>query len=447
MDESVLPAELLKRLSKAADAVRGHRFIHIFSHRDADGISSAAILAKALGRAGKEYQITLLKSLSAESFKKIEASLADCVIVADLGASYVKELEALGKDVVVLDHHVAREDSDRIHYVNPHLAGIDGMSDACGATMSFAFAATLDPANWDLLPLAFAGITGDRQHTRGLAGPNMALLRKGGNRGIIAEVRGSLVPPGPLSTSLYLSTDPYVRGVSGNPAGVSELLRDAGVDGEAKGSSLDGDSSRRLASLMALKLAAQGVDLESLKETTRPRYVAGDMDMECLAWAIDACGKSDQGGTGILACLGDEAALTEAMEIDYAMREKTVNLARKLDEKGLTQMTNFQYFLSETSGFTGNVCGIAMQYIGDRSKPTVALSVSEDSVKVSARGTHPQLERGVDLSEALRKAAESVGGEGGGHRIASGASFPAGREMDFLENLDAVIGDQVTHAT
>ena len=54
--ETEVPSKLLSTLSQAADIVRGHNFIQVFSHYDADGVSAAAIVAKTLMRAGKEFR-------------------------------------------------------------------------------------------------------------------------------------------------------------------------------------------------------------------------------------------------------------------------------------------------------------------------------------------------------------------------------------------------------
>jgi single-stranded DNA-specific DHH superfamily exonuclease len=66
-----------------------------------------------------------------------------------------------------------------------------------------------------------------------------------------------------------------------------------------------------------------------------------------------------------------------------------------------------------------------------------------DVVKVSARGNKLLISKGLDLSMALRKAAESVGGVGGGHTIASGASIPPGSEEKFLASVDRIVGEQL----
>jgi RecJ-like exonuclease len=65
-----------------------------------------------------------------------------------------------------------------------------------------------------------------------------------------------------------------------------------------------------------------------------------------------------------------------------------------------------------------------------------------DSARVSSRATFDILARGVDLSVGLREASFAVGGVGGGHAIASGATIPKGKEGEFLQKLNELIGAQ-----
>jgi single-stranded-DNA-specific exonuclease len=65
-------------------------------------------------------------------------------------------------------------------------------------------------------------------------------------------------------------------------------------------------------------------------------------------------------------------------------------------------------------------------------------------VKVSSRGTQELIARGMDLSSAMRAVAEKVGGVGGGHNIAAGATIPASRKDEFLDLLDEMVGAQLS---
>jgi len=69
--------------------------------------------------------------------------------------------------------------------------------------------------------------------------------------------------------------------------------------------------------------------------------------------------------------------------------------------------------------------------------PLIGFANTENGdVKVSARGTQELLDKGLDLSSALKKAAEALNGVGGGHKIAAGATIPKGKEEEFLDLLE-----------
>lgn len=446
--EDMVPSKLLSTLSQAADIVRGHEFVQVYSHYDADGVSSAAILAKTLMRAGKEFRVTLFTTLNDYNMEVIRNSKADCVIVSDLGASYIDQLDQMEQDVVVLDHHTIISEAKRVCYANPHLCGIDGMTSGCGATMCLLFAVTMDERNWDLVQIAFAGIAGDRQHINGVSGLNVYLLEEGTRRGYIERMQGSLIPAGDLMTELFLCTDPYIRGVTGDVDGVAKLMSDAGVENGKSFMDLTEEERRRLSSLIAIKLTQQGVLLSSMEEIARDRYYLKGMkmDAENLSSILNNCGRAGIGGVGIAAGMGDERCLNEGAEQSRESAKLVVEAMVDLDRRGLNQMEHIQWFDSTDSGFTGMLCGIAMQSIGDHTKPTIGMNKSNDPVNLSSRGMFCQLERGVDLAKAMREACASVGGQGGGHRIAAGGSVPLDKVDEFLANLDRIVGEQISSA-
>jgi len=444
MDDTVLPSKLLTTLSQAADIVSGHDFIQVYSHYDADGISAASIIAKTLLRAGKEFRVTLFTSLDDAAMNVIRDSHSKCVIISDLGASYIEQLDALSCDVIVLDHHTIEKEAKRICYANPHLYGIDGMTSGCGATMAFLFSIAVNKKNWDLVQVAFAGMTGDKQTINGLKGLNIYLYEGALERGYIKATEGSMIPPGLLTSELYLSTEPYLHGISGNADGVGKLLDSAGIGREKHSKDLTVDERRKLSSLIALKLIEQGTSVQTMFEISRTRYQLKDwnMDAETLGSILNGCGRLGLGGIGISAGIGDPKSLSKAMELETDSRSQIMEGVLLLQKNGLNQMNNIQWFDSSTLGFTGMICGIAMQFIGDPSKPTIGINRSEDLAKISSRATFALLDKGVDLSTAMKEACASVGGVGGGHRIASGGSCPRDKCNDLLSALDKIVGKQ-----
>ena len=94
----------------------------------------------------------------------------------------------------------------------------------------------------------------------------------------------------------------------------------------------------------------------------------------------------------------------------------------------------------------GTVAGMLLNSgEADSSKPMFgfALVQEQEGVKVSARGTREQIDKGLDLSQVMRDASKTVGGRGGGHNIAAGATIPLGSENEFLEEAERIIKRQM----
>jgi RecJ-like exonuclease len=166
------------------------------------------------------------------------------------------------------------------------------------------------------------------------------------------------------------------------------------------------------------------------------------MSADAFAGLLNACGRSNHEGVGLSLCLGDGGAMDKARQLrqEY-VDEVQVSLA-KVVAAGVTKAQNIQYFYNDNIGLSGILSGVTMQYFGDRDKATLALASTENELKVSSRGTFELIEKGVDLAAALRESAQKVGGVGGGHRIASGATVPLGRDKEFLELVDKMVGEQ-----
>jgi single-stranded-DNA-specific exonuclease len=444
MDEVVqIPSNLLSRFKTAATEVEKASEVRVISHNDADGISSAAIVCATLLRKNKRFQCTMLKGFE-ESVVRNTAQGCDLLIISDMGSSSLDVLDSLPIKVIVLDHHKPERDSNKVIHVNPHLFGIDGATSACAASVAMMLSVTISEKNWDLLPIAFGGIIGDRQTIRGLLGLNRYLGQLGQEKRIMEVRQGSLIPSGPLKESLFNSTDPFITGVSGDADGVSRLLTEAGILDSMSLESLDGAQEMKLSSLITLRLLAQGATLDNLEEGSSEKYYFSDRKLygHQLSSLMNACGRSDLTGMGAALVLGDSKSWEKAEKLRHDYHKTVLEAVLAVQFKGLRQLDNLQYFFSPVPDVSSDICGIIMQWTGDRDKPTIALSQKNGEVKISSRANKKMIENGVDLSYALRTAAGAVGGVGGGHNVASGGKIPAGKEDEFIAAVDKIIGEQ-----
>ncbi len=157
----------------------------------------------------------------------------------------------------------------------------------------------------------------------------------------------------------------------------------------------------------------------------------------------NACGRAGEPSVGIALALGDRAALATARTHEESWRSGILSTLVRLEEKGVNSLSAIQWFESEESSLAGTQAGLAMNYLLDPNRPVFVVSSGEGVLKISGRGTLYLVGRGLDLSQVLRTAAAKVGGEGGGHRVASGATIPDGRREEFLDEANRLVAAQL----
>ncbi len=414
--------------------------VRVISHYDADGISAAAIICHALQRAGYGFHATLSKT-GPSIFETLQYEDNTLTIFSDMGSGQLQEIEDLKCKVVICDHHVPLSTTIKngIH-LNSHLVGFDGGRDACGASMAFALAESMDAGNADLAWLAVTGAIGDRQGENGFQGYNKKILQDALTKGYIEQRQTLALPPGPIQESLESSIHPFFVSFSGKKGSSLSLLQSLEIDPQTPVQHLDGSQKNRLLDVLQEQLATQGViDSEDLMVQVPFSHKKGNLST--FASLLNACGRLKQAGLGLSICLGDDDLLKEGQSIQAAYRQDILAGMQQIEKKGVTQLDSLQYFTLGQETLGGTIAGLSLKYLPqvDRSKPIFSLSTKEKKIHISGRTTHPLVQRGMDLASALRTAAQAVGGQGGGHPIAAGASIPVGTEKEFLATLDATI--------
>ena len=440
-----LPDEFSGGLKQALKVVNSAGYLRVISHYDADGLAAASIMVSALSRARKQFHLTISKSLDKEIIESIAKEGNEAVLFLDMGSGQIEPLESLDAKLAALDHHKPLRKSRKVVQVNPHFYGMDGMTDACASSLSFLFAVVMDPCNWDLSPIAIAGIIGDRQHMGGMRSVNQQILDYSKEKGFIEVQRGLSLKGATIADAIADSVDPYFVGLSGRKDNVLAFLDSMKLNPSTPMGALDEVYRRKLTSMLSLRLMGQGCRPETVEELVTEVHWIPSMSLTAadLADLLNACGRMDHEGLGVALCNGDADALEQAGELRRAYNGKIMERLLTIESEGVTHKDHVQYFVAKDPSLAGAQCGLAMQYILDQSKPTLALSEAGDSVKVSSRGTKYLVSKGLDLSAALKKAAEKLGGMGGGHAVASGATIPKGKEDEFLSAVDEIVGLQL----
>ncbi|MDR1954716.1 MAG: DHH family phosphoesterase [Candidatus Methanoplasma sp.] len=467
--DDVFCDKLIGDLRKAAGAVMSAKSVLIVTHIDADGLASGGIASATLDRLDKEYTLTFEKKITEETVAMINSSAEDIVWICDLGSAYLSEFKRPG--IIVTDHHIpdakwrnrqtSIDDFCDIRHLNPHTYGVSGSYEVSGAGMTYLLSKTIDPANKDLAFLAVVGAIGDLQDSREskLIGYNRAILKEAvsaGDIAIVEDIRYFGRDYRPLVQFLQYGNDPPVPGISDSVSGSTAFFSDLKIslkNGNEPRTWSDLNEKERKAAIGRL---LSYIDSEETRRRlfgeiyiiTRFAPHTGLRDAKEFATVLNSCGRYDDAETGLRVCLGDMTALEDA-ERNRSDHRKHISAAlshikenRLLRERRFVQYFNSGREIRET--VVGIVAGILLNSgEAKRELPLFAFAEADDGIKVSARATRALTDRGLDLSFVMKTASEMVGGYGGGHKVAAGATIPDGKEEEFLDIVEDLVSSQI----
>ncbi len=441
-----IPTDMMQRLNAASELVLAEEgTLRVISHYDADGICAAGILCQALLRADKKFHVTMTRNLSSDFIEEMKDDEYPVTIFCDMGSSQLETISKLNGKVIVLDHHIPQNDSADVLHVNSNTFDLPGTSDICASSLAFLFSIVMSQDNWDLAALALAGCIGDKQHMNGMKGFNSFVVEEGESKGVLERRKTIKLDAGNITRSLLEGLDPYIKNMSGRRDKVLEFLKNLNIDADKDIEELEEGEARLLSSAIIIKLLAQGTRPERAEDFILTKYWLPSWNLYAteLSNYINAAGRMDETGVGLALCLGDERALQRSMELRKQYKDELRAGMLKLESAGPEKLDHLQFFYIENASLAGAHAGLGMMYLFDQEKPTIALTVVDNETRISSRGTKYLTDKGLDLATALREAAAEVGGRGGGHPVASGATIPKGKEDAFLEVVDYIVGKQL----
>ncbi len=460
---------MLASARKAAELIKkhGNDSIDIVSHMDADGVCSAAIISKALDRLGIEHRVKFVRMLYREVVDELDP--ASLTIFTDLGSSQLQNLrdKFQGHDVVISDHHSPQHTdgwSELVH-LNAHHHGLNGGQDISGAGMTYLIARELDRANLDLSALAIVGAIGDIQDAWGqLTGYNKEIVKDGISSGVLRQETDLMLygrHSRPVFKALEMFNDPLIPSVSNTTPGCINLLRDLDIplksdEGWRRLVDLTESEKRRLATELIARaymhvpeeliLYVPGLIIGETYTLVNEEERSMLRDAEEFATCINSTARHEQPLIGLEVAKGDRGTYYRAML--NLLRHHRRNIAKAMEfveESGIRHGPKgyLQYFdgtgaMKDT--FVGTIAGLTLgRGRCDPYRPLVGVVSEEGVAKISARCSKLLFLKGLDMSKAIREAAQSVGGEGGGHAVACGAQVKERRVPEFLERFEDLL--------
>lgn len=454
---------------RAANAVKSAKSALVISHIDADGIAASSIASIALRRLGIDHTVVFEKKITEEVVNNVNSSKEDIVWICDLGSGYLSEFNKDG--LIITDHHVpdnrkgsrqaTLDDFSATFHVNPHCFGIDGSIEISGAGSTYLVAKKIDPRNVDMAYLALIGAVGDFQDGResGLVSLNRMIVDD-------AVKAGDVLPENDLRLFgretrslvqfLQYSNDPEIPGLSNSGHACVKFYSDLGIDLDTGGRLRSWNdlapSEKGKATSKLLRMLGNPMDAKHLygEVYTLPRFDLGTglRDAKEFATILNSCGRYEDAETGMRICCGDRTALEDAERNRTEHRRNISTAIGYIRENHLMRESRFIQYFDAGDQIKETVVGIVagMMLNSDECKkwlPIIAFADADDGVKVSARADRSLVDRGLNLSAIMKKAAELVGGFGGGHSVAAGATIPPERKEEFLEIVEDLVSCQV----
>lgn len=450
----------------AADQLASSGDVQVVAHIDADGLCSAAVATQALTAADVDHQVRFVKNLGIDEVGQLLDEDPETVWFVDLGSGAADNFPE--KDWVITDHHQPKENGPT-HHLNPLLFGRSG-GEVSGAGMTWAVARHLaedEDLTGRMAATAVVGAVGDLQHAekRKLYGLNRGIVQ-------IATEAGHLDPRKDLTLYgretrilhkfLQYADNPKIPGVSGSAPAAIQFLAEHDVPRRTPEGQdrcwvhLEDDERSRLANAMTRRILAGGLGHTAVHKLfgevyQLPHEEPGTQlhDAKEFATLLNSTARYDRADVGLALAMGDRgSALEEAHDLMQGHRRALVEGLNHVQDQGLEQLDHLQYFhggdrIRDT--IVGIVAGMATgrRFSVDGKVMVGFARADPGEVKVSARAPRDLVGQGVDLSEAIGDAARAVGGEGGGHEGAAGATLPAGSEPEFLTHLDGALGRQL----
>jgi RecJ-like exonuclease len=320
--------------------------------------------------------------------------------------------------------------------------------------------------NRDMAHVAIVGSVGDLQDTDAgrLVGMNATIASDAEAAGGLAraiDTRYFGRETRPLARMLQYADDPCVPGVFGRHTEACQFLETLGVpthegDAQRRWGHLSRDERSRVLSAVAKSLLTRGYGAKSVRRLVGEVYVLrGEApgqpvrDAKEFATLLNSTARYGEADTGLAIALGDrDDAYARGLELLQGHRANLVAGIQLARERGLTERDHFQWFDAGASireTIVGIVAGMMLNAEGvRRDLPVFAFADAEPGlVKVSGRAPRALVSQGLSLAEVMRVAAAAVGGAGGGHAPAAGATIPRARMREFLDAADAAIEAQL----
>ncbi len=435
MEKEVRNLEIeLKNFSQDfLEKTKGRR-LQIVSHFDTDGITSARIMIGALKRLDQSFDLKIVKNLTREFISSLSATKV--TLFLDLASGSLKEIgESQLREVFIVDHHEVQGDiPPNVRIINPELCEKQKIS---GAGMTYLFCKEIDAKNKEFAKFAVLGTIGDSLE-KDLDGVNHGILEDSE----VQRKKGILIYPStrPINRVLEYCSDPLIPGVTGNPEGVLELMREINLTsngGKCKSfMELDEAETERVVTAIMLR-NPQIKNKEIIGELFLVKMFGKLEDAREMSAKINACSRNGDTDIALRFCMEDNEAKKKAEAIHVKYRQQLLTGIKYVQEEAEKFQGRGYVILNAKDKVKDTIIGtitsiLSHSAVYDQETILIGMAYDKENIKISARSVG---RKGRNIREILSNIAINLNGEVGGHEFAAGCTINKEHEQEFLKNL------------
>ncbi len=444
-----------------SEQIKNNRNISVVTHIDCDGLTSGAIITKALIRAGAKISVRTTKEMNSTIIKNLQSDSHDFHIITDLGGGFAKQIgEALGQNWFIIDHHeIPQEEHDNDSVINAWKYGINGGIEICAGGMAFLAAKALDKRNSDLASIAVVSALGDRQdqgERKSFLGKNLEIVEEAKTNGSL-KVDMDLLLVGretrALVDALAFTSQPFIEGLTWNRDASLALFKSAGIElkdgGRWRTPSDLTEEEKRIIIESITKFASNQNASQIMEELIGHTYTfpveeprSFLRDAREFSTMLNSCGRIGRSGVGIAICMGDrnkilqegENILLEYRKLIRDYMNILTNERWRISDSAKCVMVNGEGIIPET--MSGTISSLLAGSPKNAGKIIILRTNGEENtIKFSSRkSTGCKTE--LNLSTLMKSGAEKFNGIGGGHDAAAGAKITKDKLDGFLDYLE-----------
>lgn len=434
--------------------------IIVLGHYDADGISATSIISSLVRAFGGSFQARVVEQLGPEEISDVE-SAEKPVVMVDLGSGYMSSLRGRFKSgLAIIDHHIPEcGTSSGILQLNPHECGYEGHWEISASGLAYFVAKASGANSKGMIPVAIVGALADLQdknRERKLLSLNSLIVNEGIELGLIEEREDLLFfrrETKPIHRALAESYMTPLPGITGNKEAAYNFVNSLGIkvkDGErwrTLAELSDAEKSRMLVGLLTLlssEFKKEVVDLPFIGNVyTLLKEDRGSplRDAREFGYLLNSLGRTGKAAIGIAICLGvrgdilnsaEEAAREYSNKIRDSLN-RVLSAPGAIEKQGRLTITRGEGIvdpsaLSALTNMLSNSCLL------EEGTAILAFALRDgNTLKVSARASESLTRGGKNLGNIMAASAAEVGGQGGGHSVAAGATIPKKGLRKFIE--------------